>query len=188
MPSEQVPMEGQVEGQEGAVQGQVQGDDWPKYITIGTKRRLEEKNGYYYEKRRVGPEKEVMYELIKGPKENRGRGSPYCEEDEFLVLRLEKNQRDPEKDEERWIAYDSAIVGDQGDQSLYLRQPVWCSKDNILEPGEHVWQGNKLVKESGRVRWTGGFVCETRVNAEMIDEMREGTPAQLDSAKRVKGE
>ena len=46
LPSEQVPMEGQVEGQEGAVQGQVQGDDWPKYITIGTKRRLEQENGY----------------------------------------------------------------------------------------------------------------------------------------------
>ena len=102
VPSEQVPMEGQVEGQEGAVQGQVQGDDWPKYINIGTKRRLEQKNGYYYEKRLVGPEKEVMYELIKGPKENRERGSPYsrgspfCEENEFLVLRLEKIGRDPE--------------------------------------------------------------------------------------------
>ena len=139
----------------------------------------------YYEKRRVGKVKEVMYELIKGPKENTERGSPYCQKDEFLVLRLEKDERDPEKDEEWWTAYDSAILGDQGDQSLYLRQPVWCSKEKILEPGEHVWQWNKLAssraQESVRARWTGGFLCETRV----IDEMSEGTTSQLEGAERV---
>ena len=193
LPSEQVPMEGQVKGQEGAVQGQVQGDDWPKYINIGTKRRIDEKNGYYYEMRLVGPEKEVMYELVKGPKENRergsrySRGSPSCEENEFLVLRLEKIERDPETKayDCEWIAYDSKI---EFDYSLHLRVPVWRSKDNILVPGQHVWEGNKLV-ERGLVMWSErGFVCETRVNAEIIDEMREGTPAQLDSAKRLKGE
>ena len=122
-----------------------------------------------------------MYELIKGPKQNKERGSPYSQKDEFLVLRLVKDETDSQKDE-WWTAYDSVVLGDR---TLYLRQAVWCSNEKILEPGEHRWKCNTFAssqaQERVRARWNGTLLCETRVD----DEMNEGTTSQLERAERV---
>ena len=174
----EVPMEGRREGGDGEqVQGEegaVRCDDWPEFISIGTEKRHRSKEAYHYQKRSVLGE--IMYELIKGPKEKNERGSPYSNKDEFLVLRLVG---------EWWTAYDSLILADG---TLWLRQAVWCSKDNILTPGWHRWLCNTVAcpgaQEKVRAKWEGTLCCETRVD----EGMNEGMTSQLARAERVKGD
>ena len=57
------------------------------------------------------------------------------------------------KEEEYWIAYDAAVVGDV----LQCRQPVFRSDSDIRKPGLHMWQINfnvcKDAKEGVRPNW-----------------------------------
>ena len=116
--------------------------DQPAHIRIGTCRAFETGMQYDYALHEVG-----VYVCNKGSEKAR--------QGEVLVLM---------RSNDLWVAFDAAIV----DTTLHVRQPVFRSESNVLEPGWHVWQINYAADpsntEESAVNWQGeNWQVETRI-------------------------
>ena len=124
----------------GAMQAAV---DQPARISIGTRKAFQRGYQYHY----------ALHEALGVYVCN--QESQHAREDEVLVLM---------RSNDLWVAFDVAIV----DSTLHVRQPVFRSKSNVLEPGWHVWQINYASDpnntEDSSANWQGdNWQVETRI-------------------------
>ena len=97
----------------------------PAQISIGTKKVFQK-----------------GFEYVYSYQENLGvyicnKASEWSRAGEMLLLK---------KEEEYWIAYDAAMVGD----ALHCRQAVFRSDSDIRKPGLHIWQINFNVRKDAK--------------------------------------
>ena len=117
--------------------------DQPAHISIGTRKAFQ--RGYQYDY--ALHEALGVYVCTKG--------SQHARQGEVLMLM---------RSNDLWVAFDAAIV----DTTLHVRQPVFRSESNVLEPGWHVWQINYAADptntEESTANWQGdNWQVETRI-------------------------